>query len=846
MQKLILRGIAANKGRLALTVISIVFGVAFVSGSFVLADSLRTVFDKLSQDIVAQSDASVRGVEPEFQTGESETRFDESVLDLVKNVDGVGLFEGGIGAFEQVYTTDADGEVVRPTGPPVLTFSWAGESPLSPFEIIEGAAPTGEEIAIDTAQAERGGFAVGDEVEVATATGGELESFTVSGLIEFPTPGAYFILFDLPTAQRVLGAEGKLDSIVLSAGPGVDKEAMISNVQAVLPEGVEVVGSEVVVNETQAEFGEFIDIFGYILLGFALVTLFVSIFIIYNTFAILVSQRTRQLGLLRCLGASGPQIRFMVLIEAFVIGIIASLIGLFAGFGVAAGLKFLLALGGGEFPDGPLELQPRTIFWVFVVGIVVTMVSALIPAVRASRIAPLEALRDGAEVERSMRFRLIAGAVVLVPGLILLILGFTGSGGSTTTVLTFLGFGSVLTFVGVSMLSALFAGAAASFIGQPAEALRNVVGRVARDNASRNPKRTAATSTSLMIGLALITGVTVLASSIKATFNDLLGDAISADLFIYEENQGLRFSGVLADDLQDLPEVAQAAGYLEMQVRVGEDIVDATSFDTAAGSTIVNLEILEGTIEVGPDGIAVSDDTVESSSLDLSLGDSIAVEFEDGFVADLTIEGIFESSSLIEGDWVLDRGLTREHTNEDSIDFVGLTYTEGFSNEEARAAVENVTGAFPQLSVQDNTEFQDSIAGQINSFLLLINGLLALCLVVAFFGIVNTMALSVLERTREIGLLRAVGMTRRQLRSSIRWEAVIVSIFGTLLGIGMGVVLAYAGIAAIPEDFITSTAIPWFSLAIYLAAGALLGVAAAALPARRAANMNVLEAIATA
>lgn len=841
MRKLILRGIAANKGRLLLTLASIVFGVAFVSGSFVLADSLRSIFDKLSQDIAAGSDAAIRGVEPEFTNGDNQIRFDESVLDLVEGVDGIEELEAGIGGFEQVYTLDQDGEIVRPTGPPVLAFSWAGESQLSPFTLIEGAAPVGQQVAIDVEQAERGDFAVGQDVEVTTA--GAIETFEVSGLIEFPTPGAFFIVFDLPTAQRVLDAEGRLDSIVVAAEPGVSTSDLLASVSSVLPADVEIVAAETVVSETQDEFGSFISIFGNILLGFALVTLFVSIFIIYNTFAILVSQRTRQIGLLRSIGATGGQVRAMVLAESLVIGLLASFVGLFAGIGVASLLKWVFSLGGGEFPDGPLELKPRTIIVVFIVGTVVTVLSAALPAFRASRLAPLEALRGDTVGQRSMRFRIMAGAVVLVPGIILLALGFGGAGSTVTSVLTLLGLGSVLTFVGVSMLSALFAGIVSSAIGRPIQALRQTVGRIARDNASRNPQRTAATATSLMIGLALITGVSVLASSIKATFSGLIEDVVAADLFIYEENQGNPFSAILADELIALPEVGSAAGFLEMNARVDGEIDNVTSFDTVVGSDILAIDLIAGKSEVGPDGIAVLDD--EAADRSLSVGDTVAVEFEDGATEQLTVEGIYASNAMIEGRWIMDRELTRKHLNVDNVDFVGVSYADGVPIEDARDAVEAVTSNFPQLATQDNAEFQEAVEGQIDSILLLVNALLILCLVVAFFGIVNTMALSVIERTREIGLLRAVGMTRRQLRSSVRWEAVIVSIFGALLGIGMGVLLAFAGIEAIPADFVSSTEIPWGSLVIYLVAAAGLGVLAAIVPARRAAKLNVLDAIAS-
>ncbi len=843
MRKLILRGIAASKGRLALTMFSIIFGVAFVSGSFVLADSLRSVFDKVSEDIFAGIDANVRAERDELDNSENPFRFDESVAASISDVEGVASIEPGISGFEAIYSVDADGEIVRPQGPPVITLSWAGPSDMSAFELLEGEAPSGQQVALDKAQAESGGFAVGDMVTMTTQAG-ELEEFELSGLIEFGSPGAFFVVFDLPTAQRVLAAPGEIDGIAVAAVDGVDQDELVANLQAAVPGGIEVISAEQGINETQEEFGSFISIFGNILLGFALVTLFVSIFIIYNTFAILVSQRTKQMGLLRAIGASSKQVLGMVLLESLVVGIVASILGLFAGIGVASGLKWLFSQGGGSFPDGPLELQTRTIIVVMIVGVFVTVVSAIAPALRASRISPLEALRDSEEKQRSMTRRIVAGAIVLIPGLILLGLGLAGTSGSTAGVLSLLGFGSILTFIGVAMLSALFAGKAAAMLGAPVEGFKGTSGRIARDNASRSPQRTAATATSLMIGLALITGVSVLASSIKATFNDLLGDALAADIFIFEEAQGLPFSATLVDQLDELDEVGSVAGFVEVNAFVDGTVDGVTAFDSEQGVSIVGYDLLEGTALVGTGGIAVREDKAEE--LGTALGDTIVVQFEDEVDVPLEVVGIFEQGAITEGNWLVDRSVASQHLDAgDVIDFAGINIAEGVSAVDGRAAVDTVAANFPQLAVQDNSEFQEGIEGQVNSLLLVVNGLLALCLIIAFFGIINTMALSVLERTREIGLLRAVGMTRRQLRTSIRWEAVIVSLFGALLGVFMGVVLAWAGISALPEGFITSTAIPYASLILYVVLGGLLGVAAAFFPALRASKLNVLDAIAT-
>ena len=413
MLKLVRRGITANLGRLILTLISVTLGVAFVSGSFVLADSLRAIFNQVSEDAFSGIDAQIQAVEPDLNSSQDLVRFDGSVVDQISALDEVDYAEGGLFVFEQTYTQNAEGEIVRPPGPPVFSGSWGGPSPASAFTLVDGTAPVGQQIALDEAQASAGDFSVGDTITVTVPTG-EPEEFELSGLIDFGeggTGGAYFILYDLPTLQRVLGIDGNLiDSIVVTASPGTSGDDLLAAIESSLPDGLEVLSSEEVIADQQEQFGTIIDIFGNVLLGFAVVVLFVSIFIIYNTFAILVGQRTKQLGLLRSIGASGSQIRAMVLIEAVIIGVLASIVGLFGGVGVAWLLKQLFSTGGGSFPDGPLRILPRTVLVVVIVGLLVTVVSAILPAIRASRVSPLEAVRDGGQRERSMRFRILAGA----------------------------------------------------------------------------------------------------------------------------------------------------------------------------------------------------------------------------------------------------------------------------------------------------------------------------------------------------------------------------------------------------------------------------------------------------
>ncbi len=933
IRRVVWRGIVANIGRLVLTLVSVILGVAFVSGSFVLADSLRSVFNQISEDAFAGVDAQIRAESPELQSSQTAiTRFDDSLVEEIQAVPEVEFAEGGIFGFEQTYSLDADGEVNRPNGPPVFTTSWGGESPVSPYTLVEGTAPSGQQVALDAAQVSAGGFAVGDEITMVLPTG-EPEVFELSGIIDFGeggTGGAYFNAFDLATTQRVLDAGPLVDSIVVNAVDDVSNVDLLAAIGDVVPDGIEVVSGETVIDEQQDQFGTFIDIFGNILLGFAVVVLFVSTFIIYNTFAILVGQRTRQLGVLRSVGASTRQIRALVLLEAVVIGIISSVIGLFGGLGVAQILKSLFNSGGNSFPDGPLELQPRTIVVVVMVGLVVTVLSALLPALRASRVSPLEAVRDGARQQRSATVRFILGALVLAFGLFLLFSGMFGEFDAIAQRLGSIGLGAALTFIGVAMLSGLFAGVAVKGIGRPpfvalaslvsglilvlggllaalgpatfdeggpiggigliregfgSDGIGGAIGwivaglvaiaigaafvrvglptlidgyrlvkslftrddaltlvNMSRDNASRNPQRTAATSTALMIGLALITGVAVLSASILATFDRLLDDAIAADLFVFEEAQGLPFSSVLADQLEELPEVEAVAGFVPVEMRIDDSVESVAGFDTDTGTEVINYGIVEGTPFITTEGIAVLDTTAEEQGL--TLGDQVAVEFEDGATLDLTVEAIYDDNTVVGTSWLINRERARMHLPIDEIGFLGVTFPEGADIETSRAAVEQVTASFPQLTTQDNTEFQEQTEDQIAQLQIVINGLLVLCLIVAFFGIINTMALSVLERTREIGLLRAVGMTRDQLRSTIRSEAVVVSVFGALLGVLMGLLLGWAAVVAIPDSFISEVGIPWVQLVAYVIVGAMIGLVAAYFPARRAANLNVLDAIA--
>jgi len=822
-----------------------VLGVSFVSGSFLLADSLRAIFDDISSQIYEGTDVQVRAVENELSSSNDGTEFSDDVLATVEGLDGVEYAEAGLGAFEQIYTLGDDGQPNRPQGPPVIANSWAGPSVVSPFELVEGEAPGVGQIAIDTAQARNAELAIGDIVGVAAPGLTQPENFEVSGIISFGgIEGAYFNTFELATMQRIMDKDGIINGIAVNAENGVDADALLVDInEAIGDSSIEAVLGTTVADETSGDFRQFIDIIGNVLLGFAIVVLFVSIFIIYNTFAILISQRIRQFGLLRSVGATGRQLTRMVLIEALLIGVVASIIGLFGGIAIAQGLKWLFSLGGGQFPDGPLLFKPRTIIVVFVLGIGVTLLSAVTPARLAQRIPALAALREGAAAGRSesRTRRILIGGIITAGGIGLTLLGLFGTL-DTVPRLAALGVGAALLFIGVAMISVLFASATSRFLGAPAEAAFGLTGRLGRDNASRNPQRTAATATALMIGLALITGVMVLAQSLRVSFNKILDETVAADLFIFEENQGLPFAGTAVDQIEGLSEIGDAAGITNLKVLFKDEIIDIAGFDTDTRDRVIDVQLTNGDYPTGNTVMVLEE---HADEFGYAIGDTVAFEFEDGVTENLSIVGTFEDQTLVAANWVADRDLTSTHTEFNSVNWVGATFADGVEAEQAQLATQNAISNFPQLSVQDNSEFKESQEAQLNQVLYLIFGLLFLCIVVAFIGIVNTMALSVLERTREIGLLRAVGMSRRQLRSTVRWEAIIVGIFGALLGVILGLVIGYAAVTAIPDSFISEISIPWVWAIVFTIIGGLLGMLAAVLPARRAANMNVLDAIST-
>jgi putative ABC transport system permease protein len=848
--KLTLKSLLDRKIRLALTTFAVVLGVAFVSGAFIVADSLRATFGEVADEIAGPISVQVRGTEAFEGDINSRNRVPEELLGLVRAQPGVAEANGFIQGFPRVSVGEDFQDLIDPGQAPTLAFNY--EDAVTAFEIVDGQAPVGDEVLIDVDTARTYEISLGDPISVRAPD--ETLIATVSGFVRFGSEngaGAAFVLLDTPTMQRVFGYEGAFAVIDVASEIGVAQDELAAAVNAVLPDGAEAVTGEEVASEFSDQFGTFISVFQTVLLAFAFVALIVSGFIINNTFSIVLGQRIKELGLLRTLGATGRQVRQSVLLEAAIVGAIASITGILAGIGFASLIKWAIsqAGGGAGLPDGPLIIAARTWIVAIVVGLGITMLSAVSPARKAASIPPIAALRDDIQLSSgSTKRRTIVGLLLGVLGAVFSVIGSISSGGALAQ-LGPLALGAVFLFVSVAALSPMIARPVAHFIGAPVARFRGTPGQLARENAARNPRRTASTASALMVGLALVGTVLVIGTSFKKTFTSVLDTSLKADFFI-EVDGGQSFIGFspqLADDLEALPEIEVAAGFRGgdrvAAMRVEGDRKWVFGTDASALGGMIDLDLIEGSVEgFANRGLLVHSDP--AGDLGLSPGDKVDAEFPIGGVIELTVVGIYDDGSIL-GNWVIST-----ETYEAGFDstfqldlFASAVIADGVDPDVARAAADEVAAAYPEASLQDRDEFQATLEGRIDQLLVAVNALLLFAIVIAALGIVNTLMLSVFERTREIGLLRAIGMTRSQTRSMVRWEAVIVAVFGGLLGLALGVVFGLIAIAAMPDSFITETGIPIGSFIVIMVMCGIVGTVAALFPGIRAARLKVLDAI---
>jgi putative ABC transport system permease protein len=845
MFRLALKSTLANKRRLFSTALSVILGVAFLTGTFVFTDTIKRTFDDLFATVYAGTDSFVRSssaVELE-QGGDQRGRIPETVLDTVAGVDGVVDVRPMLTGFAQL--VGADGEAIGDPGRGAPTFgmNYFGGN-LSPWRLTQGSYPPGPgEIVVDVRSAEVGDFEVGESVTVLTQNGPHeltLVGTTQFGSIDSPG-GASVSLFDLSTAQEVLAAPGLLDGVMVDGARSLSQEELTSRIEAVLPDGAEALTGAEITKESQDTMREAMSFFNTFMLVFAVIGLVVACFTIYNTFQIIVTQRTREMALLRSVGATRRQVLWAQLLEAVVLGIIASAVGLATGVLVASGLKAMLQGFGIDIPAGGTVFSTRTALVALAVGITVTIVSATFPAIRASRVPPLAAVRDVAvDVAAQSRRRLVEGGVVTMVGVTAFVAGLAGQG------ILWVGVGTLVTFVGVFVLAPLIARPASSALGWPLPKVSGVTGDLARENAMRNPKRTARTGGALMVGVALVAAITVIAAAAKDWTRDVFGEQFTGDAVVSTTTYG--FGGLSPDvaaQLNELAEVAAAAGIrvgAARDVETGSDTM-YIAVDPATASRVFDIGVVEGDLALlSSTGIFVEDG--EAADRSLRVGDSIEFAFLDGSTRPLIVEGTYTEDDLA-GTFVVSHAL-HEQTGVDQFDFsVYIVTAEGVSEADAMTAIASVSDAYPNAELQTREEYIDAQAAQLDQIVNLMYALLALAVLIALLNIANSMSLSIHERTHELGLLRAVGMTRRQTAAAVRWEAMLIALLGSGLGIALGVGFGWAISVVLRDEGPSAVSIPVVSMAVIVAIGVLGGVTAALRPGRRAARLDVLRAIAS-
>lgn len=845
MLRVALTGLRANKLRVALTGVAIVVGVAFVTASFVFTDTIEARFERLFSEAARGVDVVVRPVRPEFTTGDPTEigAFDASVLEIVRAVSGVAKAEGGVSGFAQL--VDHDGNPIGGQGPPTLGFAWIDDPDLNPMEIRpgNGRAPlAADEIVVDSATASRHGLALGDEVTVITPQG--LGRYRIVGIADFgeeeSLAGATVTGFRLDEARRRFGLEGRFSEISVVAEPGVPPADLVAALEAILPDGVEAVTAEQATAEQLAEIADALGFLNVALLAFAGVAVFVGAFLIANTFRIIVAQRTRELALYRTIGATAAQVTRLVLVEAVAVAVVAAAVGIVGGVLLSEGLTTAMDALGFAIPDGPLTLRARTVVVGFAVGTIVTAAAALLPARRAGRIPPVAALRLDAvrPPRRSLRDRAQGGGALAAVGVALLGIGlFAGP----PNPLAFVGLGAATLFVGIAVLGPFAVGPLTRALGWPLVRWFGAAGLLARENTRREPRRTAATASALMVGVALVVFVAILAASTKATVRASVLETFGADFTITSANFSAGIPRIVVEELAALPELDVVSAVVFDVAGVGDDTARLVAVDPKTIDGLVDLgtsgEVL-ARLATTPDGVAVAEPLAEREGV--GIGDTITLAFPQLPDFPGRVVGIVESSDL--GELVVTRA-TYDRGYLNRFDSMVLARAAG-DLAEARRAVEAVVDPYANLRVQTKDEVVADAERQIDQLLALVTGLLFLAVVVAILGITNTLALSIIERTREIGLLRAVGMLRGQVRRMIRWEAVLIALFGALSGIATGILLGWAVVAALRDQGLRSFAVPTGQLAVLVAVAVIAGIVSAVYPGRRAARLDVLEAIA--
>lgn len=844
MLKATLRSIAGHRARLAMTGLAVVLGVALMSGTLVLTDTVGRTFDQLFANAYAGTDAVVRSTDVvESQFGpEQRAPVAASVLEVVNGTPGVAIAEPSVTGFAQLVAPNGEAVGNPQGGAPSFGFNWSQFEQLNPFRLVEGVAPsTANDVVIDKGSATDANIAVGDTVTVLTANAPR--QFTVSGIAAFgeidSPAGATVSMFTLPVTQELFGTPDTYSEIAVVATDGTSQQQLVDNLDAVLPAGAEALTGADRTAEDQSAIAEALGFFNTFLLAFAVVALVVGAFIIYNTFSIVLAQRTRELALLRAIGASRRQVLTSVLSEAVIVGVLASLVGMVLGIATSIGLRSLLGATGFDIPSTSIVVSSTTVAIAVGTGTAITLVAAVFPALRAARIPPIAALRDVAvESSRTPVLRIVVGIIVLGAGVANIANGLSRGGDNA---LAAVAVGALLVFLGVAVLGPAFARPVSRAISWPLPRLFGVTGTLARENASRNPRRTATTAAALMIGVALVGFIAIFASSATASINKIIDESFTGDLII---DSGQFFVGGVSPDLAaevaEVPGVAASTGVRFADASIDGSASTVFAVDTAVLADITDPKVVDGRVSnLAVDEMAVAAEVASTSNI--SVGDTVTARFATG-ERTLTVVGTYDNRALL-GDRLVDL-TTIEQGTTDPLDLqIWVKVDPDADVATVQQQLIDVAAPWPTAEVQDLTEFKDAQVAQFNQLLTLVYALLGLAVIIALVGIANTLALSVFERTRELGLMRAVGMSRSQLRSVVRWESVIIAVFGTLLGLIIGIGFGWAMVQALSSQGLGVLRIPVGTLVGAVVVAALAGVVAALLPARRAARLDVLAAV---
>jgi len=840
------RNLVARKLRLLLSAFAIVLGVAFVAGSLIFTDAMGGAFDDIIEGSTADVEIAFEGAN-DFDSVQDSRVIPASVADELAELPEVGSVHPATN-LQTVFVIGSGGKVVGGNGPPGLAFNPTSATAITGKPIIDltdGSLPDGpREIALDVATAEKAGYDVGDTVTLVTPGRPPTIEAELTGLVEFGSGGlngATLTLFDLDYMQDTF-FDGKevYTAISLNAAEGVSQADLAAAAQEVLPEGVQARTGDAVVAENQASIDEIMGFLNTFLLVFAAVSLVVGTFLIINTFSILVAQRSRELALLRALGASRHQVNRSVLLEALGVGIIGSTLGLVGGYLLALGLRAFFGIIGLDLAGAEFPVEPSTLIASYAVGIIVTVFAAYLPARRASRIAPVQALRDHVAMpESSLRVRLLVGSTLVVGGAVAMVAGLADEGSQS---LIALGLGMLGVLVGVALLSPLIAKPVIRAFGVLFRPFGSV-GRLSTENSLRNPRRTAATASALMVGLALMAMMSMLGSSASASTDEAIESTLTSE-FVVSNAVGQPFSTDVAKQIRRLDSVDTVASlrYASPEVKGGGTAWMA-AIDPGDFADVMQVPMVAGTIGALEEGkVLVGANPAERGGYEV--GDTVTLTFQGGDV-DVEVAGIIDTSGAVPAEWLVTQDTLVEGGLAPLDSMLFVTKADGASTADLRAGVEEITEELPTVTLKDPQEFADEQKGQINTFLYMIYGLLVLSVLIAILGVVNTLALSVIERTREVGLLRAIGLSRRQLRTMIRLESIVIAVFGALLGLGMGLAFGFTLMQALEDEGLSVLVVPWGTLAVFVLAAAVVGVLAALFPARRAAKLDVLGAITT-